>query len=137
MKGTEIVAWRKFSFIDLDAMKQEEEEEDISRMIEEMFAIFHHTRVPEKKNLINLEEGNNFMIKYQHLRHYILLVIFDWRSLLALLPLSKSMNPLSLRRYCHRDVIHTFDFHCSFKHAYRVSIKKNCQWCKWWREDPI
>lgn len=77
MKGTEIVAWRKFSFIDLDAMKQEEEEEeDISRMIEEMFAIFHHTRVPEK-NLINLEEGNNFMIKYQHLRHYILLVIFD------------------------------------------------------------
>lgn len=76
MKGTEIVAWRKFSFIDLDAMKQEEEE-DISRMIEEMFAIFHHTRVPEKKNLINLEEGNNFIIKYQHLRHYILLVIFD------------------------------------------------------------
>lgn len=73
-----------------------------------------------KKNLINLEEGNNFMIKYQHLRHYILLVIFDWRSLLALLPLSKSMNPLSLRLYCHRDVIHTFDFHCSFKHAYRV-----------------
>ena len=65
----------EISFIDLDAIKQEEE---ISRMIEEILAIFHHTRVPQK-NRINQEEGNNFMIKYQHLRHYIfflLLVIF-------------------------------------------------------------